>query len=86
MATAPWRSRGRPFDDRRLRRVDAAVAAHRLPTVAAVEPQFVYRHKWRLHDAVLWDNRCTMHCATEFDEERYDRLMYRTTLEGEVPV
>ena len=51
----------------------------------AVEPQFVYRHKWRIHDAVLWDNRCTMHCATEFDEERYDRLMYRTTLEGDVP-
>ena len=51
----------------------------------AVEPQFVYRHQWRIHDAVLWDNRCTMHCATEFDEQRYDRLMYRTTLEGDVP-
>jgi alpha-ketoglutarate-dependent taurine dioxygenase len=51
----------------------------------AVQPQFVYRHKWRIRDAVLWDNRCTMHCATEFDEERYDRLMYRTTLEGEAP-
>ena len=51
----------------------------------AVQPRFVYRHKWRIHDAVLWDNRCTMHCATGFDEERYERLMYRTTLEGEVP-
>jgi taurine dioxygenase len=51
----------------------------------AVQPQFVYRHKWRLRDAVLWDNRCALHCATEFDEQRYDRLMYRTTLEGDVP-
>ena len=52
----------------------------------ACRPEFVYRHRWRLHDAVLWDNRCTMHCATGFDEDRYERLMQRTTLEGEVPV
>jgi alpha-ketoglutarate-dependent taurine dioxygenase len=52
----------------------------------ACEPRFVYRHRWRLHDAVLWDNRCSLHCATGFDEDRYDRLMLRTTLEGEVPV
>jgi len=52
----------------------------------ASRPSFVYRHRWRLHDAVLWDNRCTLHCATAFDEDRYERLMLRTTLEGEVPV
>jgi alpha-ketoglutarate-dependent taurine dioxygenase len=48
--------------------------------------QFVYRHQWRLHDAVQWDNRCMLHCATPFDETRYQRLMHRTTLEGDVPV
>jgi len=52
----------------------------------AAEPQFVYRHQWRLHDAVLWDNRCMLHCATPFDETRYQRLMHRTTLEGDIPV
>lgn len=52
----------------------------------ASQPQFVYRHKWRLHDGVLWDNRCMLHCATAFDESRYQRLMNRTTLEGEIPV
>jgi alpha-ketoglutarate-dependent taurine dioxygenase len=52
----------------------------------ASSDQFVYRHKWRVHDAVLWDNRCMLHCATPFDEARYTRLMHRTTLEGDVPV
>lgn len=51
---------------------------------ASREP-FVYRHRWRLHDAVQWDNRCMLHCATPFDETRYERLMHRTTLEGDVP-
>ena len=51
----------------------------------ASSPRFVYRHKWRQHDAVLWDNRCMLHCATGFDESRYTRLMHRTTLEGDVP-
>jgi taurine dioxygenase len=49
----------------------------------ASDERFVYRHVWRVHDAVLWDNRCMLHCATPFDEERYQRLMHRTTLEGE---
>lgn len=50
------------------------------------QPRFVYRHHWRDGDAVLWDNRCTQHCATGFDESRHVRLMHRTTLEGEAPV
>jgi alpha-ketoglutarate-dependent taurine dioxygenase len=51
----------------------------------ASSDRFVYRHVWRRHDAVLWDNRCMLHCATPFDEDRYTRLMHRTTLEGDVP-
>jgi len=51
----------------------------------AQQPQFIYRQKWRVGDAVLWDNRCTQHCATGFDDEKYVRIMYRTTLEGDVP-
>jgi taurine dioxygenase len=52
----------------------------------ATRDQFVYHQRWRLHDAVLWDNSCTQHCATGFDEARYVRRMHRTTLEGEPPV
>lgn len=52
----------------------------------AQRPEFLYRHRWRPGDAVLWDNRCTQHCATPFEEERYTRRMHRTTLEGEAPL
>jgi alpha-ketoglutarate-dependent taurine dioxygenase len=52
----------------------------------SVRPQFVYRHRWRPGDAVLWDNRCAQHCATPFDDEKYRRHMHRTTIEGEVPL
>ena len=52
----------------------------------ARQDRFVYRHRWRDGDAVLWDNRCTQHCATPFDEAHYTRLMHRTTLEGDAPI
>ena len=52
----------------------------------AQQPQFIFRQRWKVGDAVLWDNRCTQHCATGFDDEKYVRTMYRTTLEGEEPI
>jgi len=51
----------------------------------ATRPEFVYAHHWQVGDAILWDNRCTLHCATPFDETRYERLMHRTTIAGDVP-
>lgn len=51
-----------------------------------VRDEFVYRHCWRADDTVLWDNRCAQHCATPFDDTKYQRHMHRTTLEGEVPM
>jgi len=50
----------------------------------STQPRFVYRHKWEVGDLVFWDNRSTMHRATEFDD-RYRRLMRRTTILGDVP-
>jgi len=41
------------------------------------QPQFIYAHKWRDGDVVMWDNLCTMHSATPFDE-KYDRIINRT--------
>lgn len=35
----------------------------------STQPQFVYRHRWRPGDLVFWDNRSTMHRATEFDNK-----------------
>ncbi|MFO1028188.1 MAG: TauD/TfdA family dioxygenase [Acetobacteraceae bacterium] len=52
----------------------------------AQQPRFIFRQAWKVGDAVLWDNRCTQHCATGFDDERHVRIMYRTTLEGDVPL
>ena len=54
-------------------------------TAYAVSAPFVHVHRWSVGDAVLWDNRCTQHCAMPFDDERYERHMHRTTLEGEMP-
>ena len=46
----------------------------------ATQRQFVYTHRWRLHDLVLWDNRCTMHRGTEFEEQRWKRDLQRATV------
>ena len=49
---------------------------------AATKPEFVYRHRWRQHDLVIWDNRQTMHRARPFDDTREVRDMRRTTVAG----
>jgi alpha-ketoglutarate-dependent 2,4-dichlorophenoxyacetate dioxygenase len=46
----------------------------------ATQRQFVYTHRWRLHDLVMWDNRCTMHRGTDYDEQRWKRDMHRATV------
>ncbi len=51
----------------------------------ATQDRFAYSHKWEVGDLVMWDNRCTMHSATMFDEQNHRRLMYRTTVAGDVP-
>ncbi len=52
----------------------------------ATQPEFVYRHRWRVGDLVIWDNRCTMHRARPFDDARYRRELRRvTTLDVEQP-
>jgi len=51
----------------------------------SVHPSRIYRHRWRAGDLVMWDNRCTMHRATEYDL-RHARAMHRTTVQGERPV
>jgi len=42
--------------------------------------QFVYTHRWRPRDLVMWDNRCTMHRGTDFDDLRHVRDMRRVTV------
>jgi alpha-ketoglutarate-dependent 2,4-dichlorophenoxyacetate dioxygenase len=53
-------------------------------TEHATQPQFVYSHKWRQYDLVMWDNRQTMHRVRRFDDSLV-RDMRRTTVAGEAP-
>jgi len=46
----------------------------------ATQRQFVYTHRWRVHDLVIWDNRSTMHRGTDFDDLRWKRDMQRATV------
>ena len=46
----------------------------------ATQPRFVYAHKWRLGDLVIWDNRCTLHRATPFESATHVRDMRRSTV------
>ncbi|HEX2651819.1 MAG TPA: TauD/TfdA family dioxygenase [Burkholderiales bacterium] len=51
----------------------------------STRPEFVYRHKWRVHDMIFWDNRCTMHYALSDYDFSVRRHMHRTTVAGDAP-
>jgi alpha-ketoglutarate-dependent 2,4-dichlorophenoxyacetate dioxygenase len=53
-------------------------------TEHATAPEFVYVHRWRANDLVMWDNRQTMHRVRRFDESEV-RDMRRTTVAGDGP-
>jgi alpha-ketoglutarate-dependent 2,4-dichlorophenoxyacetate dioxygenase len=46
----------------------------------AAQPGFIYTHRWRPGDFVIWDNRCTVHRATPYDVFKYKRDLRRTTI------
>ncbi len=52
----------------------------------ATGPRFVYRHRWRVGDLVMWDNRCTMHKAMPYDLAAARRVLQRTTVVGDGPL
>jgi len=69
---------GMPLEEGRAR--IEALEAH------ATQPQFVYRHRWRAGDVLMWDNRCLLHHADpNFDAGRYPRVLHRTCLRGATP-
>ncbi len=45
----------------------------------ATRCEFVYSHKWRQGDAVMWDNRAMLHRGRPWDYAR-ERTMVRTTI------
>ena len=50
-------------------------------TEHAIQRQFVYSHKWRVGDLVIWDNRDTMHRGRPHDENAPRDLRRATTLD-----
>jgi len=46
----------------------------------ATQRQFVYSHRWRKHDLVMWDDRCTMHRGGDYDDLRWVRDLHRATV------
>jgi alpha-ketoglutarate-dependent 2,4-dichlorophenoxyacetate dioxygenase len=64
---------GWPVADGRLLLLD--LNAH------ATQPRFVYSHRWRQGDLVIWDNRCTMHRGRPHDETQPRDLRRATTLD-----
>jgi taurine dioxygenase len=51
----------------------------------ATQERFVFTHKWRVGDVLMWDNRCTLHTGTLYDDKKYDRLMHRLWAKGDRP-
>jgi alpha-ketoglutarate-dependent 2,4-dichlorophenoxyacetate dioxygenase len=43
-------------------------------------PEFRYRHRWRVGDLLVWDNRCTLHRATPYEVFKDRRDMRRATI------
>jgi taurine dioxygenase len=50
-----------------------------------VQAEFVYRHKWRTYDLVMWDNRSVIHQATGGYTYPDVRTMHRTVVAGDRP-
>jgi len=69
----------RGMDDAEARKLLAELIEH------ATQRKFVYAHRWRVKDLVIWDDRCTMHRGLEFDDQRYKRDMRRATVSDIAP-
>lgn len=63
-------------------REDESNAILALLMSVATAPINVYRHRWTLHDLVMWDNRCTIHIALPDYDRSQARHMYRCSIAG----
>lgn len=64
---------------------DESTALLRFLHQHTIRAENIYRHQWRAHDMVFWDNRSTVHYAA-ITPQHLRRTLYRTTIEGDVPV
>jgi taurine dioxygenase len=52
----------------------------------AIHPDLCYEHRWQAQQLIVWDNRCLLHRATDYDAAVQRRVVRRCTVLGEVPV
>ena len=45
----------------------------------ATQPEYIYRHSWKVGDLVIYDNRASMHRARPFEDTKYPRELRRVT-------
>ena len=50
------------------------------------QDKYLYRHRWRDNDVLMWDNRCTVHCVTGYDAAKERRIVHRAVVQGDRPV
>ncbi|MBO3460132.1 TauD/TfdA family dioxygenase [Aetokthonos hydrillicola Thurmond2011] len=51
------------------------------------KPAYTTRFRWNNGDIAFWDNRATAHLAPQdLDHIEVERVLYRTTIKGDVPV
>jgi taurine dioxygenase len=70
--------------------IDGMAEAEALPLISElhwhlIDPQFQYRHRWRVGDVLMWDNCTCQHLAVRDYGEGQRRLMHRVTVNGSVP-
>ncbi len=51
----------------------------------AIKPENTLRHKWKMGDVVIFDNRCVMHRADPNYDMSQERLLWRIILRGDRP-
>jgi taurine dioxygenase len=50
-------------------------------------PEYTVRFRWEPGSVAFWDNRATSHLApSDVAHLEFDRVMYRVTIEGDIPV
>jgi len=48
-------------------------------------PESIYRHRWKVGDFMIWDNRCLLHRGCGYDADKYRRRMHQTRVRGRGP-
>src|SRR5690606_18769652 len=89
--THPETRRQGPYISHHISRIDGLAEAESRALLAelmahATSERFVYANRWQSGDVVMWDNRATMHRATEYDAAEERRVIHRTVVKGDVPV